>query len=156
MVDPRVVDGGRDESLGGGPVAGEAEPAEEPEVVAEPVRSGTPVPVMFESVGDGALVSRREGGRLRKFESHRAMEVPCVWTTPGRSPRLLFERAQSLRQARILEEVVEHVHDIVPPPLGQRRQDHRHRRRLKRRESEARLTVVDIHEGFEGNTSARY
>mmetsp|Transcript_10221 Transcript_10221/g.42159 ORF Transcript_10221/g.42159 Transcript_10221/m.42159 type:complete len:365 (+) Transcript_10221:3218-4312(+) len=78
MVDPRVVDGGRDESLGGGPVAGEAEPAEESEVVAEPIRSGTPV------------------------------------------PRLLFERAQSLRQARILEEVVEHVHDIVPPPLGQR------------------------------------
>jgi len=64
MVDPRVVDGGRDESLGGGPVAGEAEPAEEPEVVAEPVRGGTPVPAMFESVGVGALVSSREVGPL--------------------------------------------------------------------------------------------
>ena len=44
----------------------------------------------------------------------------------GRVPRLLFERAESLRQARVLEEVVEHVYNIVPPPLGQRRQAHRH------------------------------
>ena len=55
-------------------------------------------------------------------------EVPCGcgWVSSGRVPRLLFERAESLRQARVLEEVVEHVYNIVPPPLGQRRQAHRH------------------------------
>ena len=55
-------------------------------------------------------------------------------------PRLLFERAESLRQARVLEEVVEHVYHIVPPSLGQRRQAHRHRRTA--------LTDCDLSEHF--------
>ena len=44
MVDSRVVGGGRYESLRRGPVAGQYEPAEEREVVAESIRGGTSVP----------------------------------------------------------------------------------------------------------------
>ena len=62
------------------------------------------------------------------------------WVLSGRVPRLLFERAESLRQARVLKEVVEHVYHIVPPSLGQRRQAHRHRRTA--------LTDCDLSEHF--------
>jgi hypothetical protein len=47
MVDSRVVGGGRYESLRRGPVAGQYEPAEEREVVAESIRGGTSVPETY-------------------------------------------------------------------------------------------------------------